>query len=116
MKELGKVKTFEAKIFVGLREGYSGSEHAIWEVENICQKYCDEIGLGVTVTPTNFVYTNGNEQGAIIGLIRYPRFDKHPDEIKDITKKLGKLLAVKFCQERFSIVYTDETFTYEMIN
>lgn len=40
----------------------------------ICRAYCDEVGYCVTVTPTSYVYTGGEESGFIVGLINYPRF------------------------------------------
>ena len=35
------------------------------------QKYCDEVGLCVTVTDTWFIYKDGNEPGLIIGFISF---------------------------------------------
>jgi SAM-dependent methyltransferase len=35
----------------------------------------------VTVTPTNFIYCGGQEDGVIIGIRNYPRFPKTEDEI-----------------------------------
>ncbi len=43
-------------------------------VEQVCREYCLAVGLCVTVTPTRFIYTGGEETGATIGLAQYPRF------------------------------------------
>lgn len=53
-----------------------------------CRKYCKEVGLCVTVEPTLFIYTGGEEYGARIGLINYPRF---PDTQENIFKKAVEL-------------------------
>jgi hypothetical protein len=45
------------------------------------RQYCDEHGLCVTVTPTIYVYTGGQEVGLAVGLINYPRFRSTPQEI-----------------------------------
>ena len=34
-----------------------------------CVDYCTNVGLCVTVTPTNYSYRNGSENGVIVGLI-----------------------------------------------
>lgn len=52
-------------------------------IEQICQTYCDAVGLCVTITPTKYVYKNGCEDGVTIGLINYPRF---PTELSTLTK------------------------------
>ena len=43
-------------------------------IEQTCRKYCTDNGLCVTVSPTKYIYTGGEEVGAIIELINYPRF------------------------------------------
>lgn len=53
-------------------------------IQQICRQYCLEIGLCVTVTPTVFIYTGGEEFGVEIGLLNYPRF---PDSEAGLIKK-----------------------------
>ena len=43
-------------------------------IEQECRKYALEVGLCVTVDQTKFIYTGGEEFGACVGLINYPRF------------------------------------------
>lgn len=74
--------TFWAKI-------YLAGDHEI--IKQVCRQYCFEVGLCVTVTPTTFIYTGGEEYGIEIGLINYPRF---PDSDKNILNK-AKILAEK---------------------
>jgi len=105
--------TFKADIYIGLQEGYNGQCHSMYELYTICQKYCNEIKLGVTVTPTRFIYVDGAEEGAIVGLINYPRFPSGREEIKNKATELAKILMDNFKQERCSIVCTDETIMLE---
>lgn len=61
----------------------------------ICKKYCNEVGLCVTVSKTEFVYTQGMESGVIVRLINYPRFPTI-DFLSILDK--GKLLAYKLIE------------------
>ncbi len=47
----------------------------------ICKDFCNEDGLCVTVTKTEFIYTQGAESGVLVRLVQYPRF---PQETQDI--------------------------------
>jgi hypothetical protein len=107
------VNTFMATIWVGLKEHYTDEIHSIDEVKEICQKYCDEIGLCVSVTPTTFIYTDGNEDGASIGLINYPRFPATKEEIIDKALKLAEELRYQFNQFKVSVVCPDKTYMVE---
>lgn len=72
--------THEVKIFV------SGP---IQLIKQACTEYCSDVGLCVTVTPTDYVYSHGEESGAIIGLINYPKFPSTPDEINKKAHELA---------------------------
>lgn len=113
------VETYKADIYVGLQPGYEFGDgdaeesYFIEEVEDICQNYVDRVKLGVTVTPTTFVYVDGSEDGAIVGLINYPRFPSTPEKIKETAIDLAKILKEELGQYRVSIVCTDETIMLE---
>jgi hypothetical protein len=53
---------------------------------------CLREGLCVTVEPTTFIYTGGEEAGYVVGLIHYPRFPSNPVAIearaRDLMQKL----------------------------
>lgn len=51
------------------------------QAEQICRKFCLDVGLCVTVEPTRFIYTGGEEAGCVVGLINYPRFETSAAEI-----------------------------------
>lgn len=74
-------------------------------IESICHQYCTDVGLCVTVTPTKYIYKAGEETGARIGLINYPRFPEDWIYILDKAKRLAELVASACGQ----ISYTIET-------
>ena len=78
--------------------------------ERVCREYCDEFGLCVTVSPTRFVYTRGEEAGVAVGLVNYPRFPKSPEQITDTAKHLALVLREKMDQESVMIVTPDRTY------
>ncbi|MCP3668941.1 MAG: hypothetical protein GY814_00580 [Gammaproteobacteria bacterium] len=78
------------------------------KIEQTCREWC-LIGACVTVTPTNYIYTMGEERGAEIGLINYPRFPKEPKDIIDQAQELGHELMEKCCQGSFTIMTPDDT-------
>lgn len=108
-----EVKTYFANIYVGLRVGYRNEINSIDKVNNICQDYCNKISYCVTITPTKFVYKNGEEPGAIIGLINYPRFPSEEDQILKKALDLAEILQKELKQYRVSIVTPDKTIMLE---
>lgn len=113
MFNIKEVQTYQAIISLGFKEHYSEKCHNLEEVIEICQEYCDNIGLCVTVTPTNFIYTNGGENGCLIGLINYPRFPSTPEEIFNKAFNLAGILKEKFNQFKVSIICSDKTVMLE---
>lgn len=61
-------------------------------IKHVCRDFCWSVGLCVNVAPTKFIYTGGEETGAIVELVNYPRFPKEPNEIDAIAKDLAKRL------------------------
>jgi len=107
------VKTFTATIYVGFREG-RGSDppvviHGISEVLAVAQEYCDQVGLCVTVTQTQYIYTSGREAGCAVGLINYPRFPSTPEQIRAHALELAGRLRDRLGQFKVSVVMPDET-------
>lgn len=60
--------------------------------EQIVRKSCLDEGLCVTVEPTKFIYTGGEETGVVVGLVNYPRFPSTSKEIRDRADSLARLL------------------------
>ena len=111
--------TYFANIYVGLRPGYEkNASNEIFNVAKestikVCQEYCNDLGLCLSVTDTTFVYTNGNEPGLIIGLINYPRFTSTQHILKQKAIKLAEILLKKLKQERITVVCSDESIMVE---
>lgn len=106
--------TFRYTIYCGLKEGYDGPEHSIFDAYKILKKYVDDVGLCVTVKPTKFIYTGGSENGIEVGLINYPRFpDKKGSLHLKQVKEIGKILLKEFKQNRVTIVTDDTTIMIE---
>lgn len=53
---------------------------------------CLRDGLCVTIEPTTFIYTGGEEAGFIVGLVQYPRFPKPEHELFDRALDLARRL------------------------
>lgn len=69
----------------------------------LCRTYCDEVGYCVTVTPTSYVYRDGQEAGVIVGLINYARFPAEPEAIEAKALALANRLRVVLEQQSFTI-------------
>jgi hypothetical protein len=108
--------TIYANIYVGLKEGYEGTTYDSDVAYKLCQDYIDEVGLCVTFTKTEYIYTKGNESGLIIGLINYPRFPSDRESIKHHALALSKILLKELRQYRLSIVMDDYTYMLEAEN
>ena len=52
------------------------------------------VGLCVTIEPTLFIYSGGEESGYVVGLINYPRFPASPEEVWDKAEKIAHLLML----------------------
>jgi len=105
--------TFEAKISLGFREGYTDISHNIEEVKQICQDYCNRVKLCVTITPTSFIYVDGGEEGCFIGLINYPRFPSTPEDILSEALELAEIFLEEFKQNKVSVICNDKTYMIE---
>lgn len=71
--------------------------------EDCCAKFCDEVGLCVTVTPTSYIYTGGRENGFVVGLINYARFPSNQEAITEKAFRLAWLLMRELGQDSFTV-------------
>lgn len=92
--------SYEAAIYV------AGDIHA---AKQTCQAFVFSVGLCVTVTPTEFIYTGGRETGVRVGLINYPRFPAEPSVIFETAETLARVLIAELQQHSASVVATDRT-------
>lgn len=107
------VDTITAKIFLGLREGYSDKVHTLDELSDFLQLRTNRGGLCVTITPTTFIYKNGREEGAVIGLINYPRFPMDTEGLRKEAEEIARACKKEYKQNRVSIEYQDQTIMIE---
>ena len=78
------------------------------KIKDVCRRYC-LIGLCVSVTPTDFIFTGGCETGAAIGLINYPRFPSTTTVIDEAARELAAMLLKECCQRSCTIVNPNTT-------
>ena len=98
-----KSETYWARIFI------AGD---IATIKQACREECFSAGLCVTVEPTTYIYTGGEEAGAVVGLINYPRFPTTPEQLRAKAEALARALMERCCQHSFSIMTPDETAWY----
>lgn len=79
------------------------------DARRICRKQCMEIGLCVTVTPTEFIYTGGAEAGVCVGLVNYPRFPSTADELWQKARHIAEALRIGLCQWSYLLVGPDKS-------
>lgn len=61
--------------------------------KSIVRAECLRDGLCVTIEPTVFIYTGGEETGYVVGLVNYPRFPKSLKQLRErATDLMQKLL------------------------
>lgn len=73
------------------------------------RRYCYEHGFCVTVTPSTFIYTGGEETGFQVGLVNYPRFPTPPDVLEVTAVKIARALMVECCQKTALVVMPTRT-------
>ena len=111
--EIIAANTFTATIWVGRRLGYTDKILPMSIAYKIIHELCNEIGLCVTITETDFIYTgrdsgntiDGEEPGFSIGLINYPLYPQSEEKIKEIAHLLAVKLKEGYQQQKVTIVY-----------
>lgn len=72
--------------------------------KQVIRERCFARGLCVTVEPTTYIYTGGEEQGYVVGLLNYPRFPSTPKTLEDIAEDLALALLNRTYQGSVLIV------------
>jgi len=107
------VETITAKIYLGLREGYTDKVHSLDDVKDFLQEYVNRVSLCVTIIPTTFIYKDNRDDGAIIGLMNYPRFPTTKEDLEKTAEEIARLCKERYKQNRISIEYQDKTVMIE---
>jgi len=108
--QLTGAESFYSKIYVGRKEAYGPKVHSELEINWACENFCNQKGLCVNITETEFVYVGGREVGAIVEIINYPRFPREKEEIRRLAFELAYLLKEKLGQLRVSVAFPDYTY------
>lgn len=101
------------QVWCGLKERDTNVLHTLEEVKEICQKFVDDIGECVSVTPTDFIYTNGNEQGVVVGFINYPRYPRKKKDIRRRAIQLATLLMYDLNQYKVTVTTPKKSYMLE---
>jgi hypothetical protein len=79
----------------------------------VCRDYYKSFGGCVTVTPTTYVYTGGQEQGFVVGFINYPPYpDGNEDSLILKAMALAEVLARELGQQSYTIQGPTRTMTW----
>jgi hypothetical protein len=86
------------------------------DAERVCRQLAFSKGACVTVTPTEYVYSGGQESGVIVGLINYPRFPMTPEQIDEEALWIAAHLQEALHQRSYTIETPTRTrwFTCEL--
>lgn len=77
--------------------------------KQICREECFNEGLCVTIEPTTYIYTGGEESGYVVGLLNYPRFPTTPEKLAQRAETIALKLLEKTFQNSVLIVTPTES-------
>lgn len=77
--------------------------------KQLLREECWREGLCVTIEPTYFVYTGGEESGYVVGLVNYPRFPLPAEAIVERGRKILRLLLERTHQKSALLVGPEST-------
>lgn len=107
------LRSYNVQIWVGLKEQYSDKIHTIDDVRIICDKWVNGVKDCVTITPTEFRYVDGYENGVIVGYINYPRFPRTRKEIRRRALLLGEKLMRELGQYKVTVTTPFKSYMLE---
>lgn len=81
----------------------------IAQAKQVCREYCFAKGQCITIEPTDYIYTGGEEAGFRVGLINYPRFPTDETALEQRAYDLADLLMERLCQHSYSIMGPKQT-------
>lgn len=78
----------------------------------VAKRYCDKVGLCITIDPTTYVYTEGVEEGVVVGFINYPRFPMPPEVLMQHATEIAEAIVEKCNQHSYYIMTPTNTYWY----
>jgi hypothetical protein len=94
MSQITEAQTYWARIYIAGNRA---------DAERVCRQLAFDKGACVTVTPTEYVYSGGQESGVIVGLINYPRFPSTPEQIDEQAQWIAAHLVEALHQRSYTI-------------
>jgi hypothetical protein len=108
------LRAYNVQIWCGLKETFGDRKtHTIDDVRRICNDYVNEKKDCVSITETEFRYTNGFEKGVIIGFITYPRFPRKKREIRKRALFLANKLMIELNQYKVTVTTPYKSYMLE---
>jgi len=113
------IKTFEGRVILGLRVGYSNEAISLVEVKKAIKTSASKVNdftFSGTLTHSELVVTGKSEYIEPVILIEssiYPRFPEEKNKFKEKFVEFIGNLAVELRQERVAIRFTDESLMIE---
>lgn len=103
-----QVPAYEAKLYMGCKEGYDGEEFTEEEIRTTVQEFqkTQQI-IPVRISKTCFAAGDYHEHGWELVAINYPRFPLSNEVIWNFMHSLSRHLLIKFKQNRITV--TDHT-------
>lgn len=113
------IKTYTAKVTIGLYKGYSNElisievfKEALLEAQQKIQSDFN-ISLSAKLIPCEILFLGQEEPSIELQFIQYPKFPHEESALKKAIIALTELLMIKLEQNRVVIVFTDETIMLE---
>lgn len=116
---ISSIKTYTAKVTIGLFKGYSRELISIEEFKDALleaqQKIKSEydIALSAKLIPCEILFLGQEEPSIELQFIQYPKFPVEEAKLKKEIIALTEFVMIKLEQNRVVIVFTDETVMLE---
>lgn len=115
-----KNSNYEAKIYIGSCEGYSGPKFSFLDLKHVIGDFQKQTGLEIAnpvrVTATTYIFDTYEEDGWEIAIINYPRKSKSHQILHDFALELAAHLLEYFHQNRISVVFPEEIVMLESLD
>lgn len=76
----------------------------ITHAKQVIRRYCNSHPCCVTVTPTAYIYSGGEESGFVVTFRNYPKYSTEGCELESQGRELGALLKDELGQDSFMVV------------
>ena len=106
------LRAYNVQLWVGLQRGYDGEISTIDDVREVCDEYVSS-GDCITITPIEFRYMNGHEDGVVIGWIQYPRFPRTRKQIRERAFNLAHKLQARLGQFGVTVTTPYKSYYFE---